>query len=173
MATKSADKRLYVLLGGGFLRALSSGNPKAFVSSWLTAHPHAVETDISRMVMTNTITHTGEEIVYIWIEDGVRSLNVDLVGAGIFAGATMYDMVDNEKGLDEMLKNDPSLADMRAQIEKERAAAPQDRTDRLMPDGDYKVRMLRIEDAERDARAKKLGIWSETMKEEREADGIQ
>ena len=173
IATKSNDQRVYVLLGSGFLRALSFGDPKTFESNWLTANPNAIVTNISRMIMTNTITHKQEEIVYIWIEDGERSLNVDLVRAGIFAGGTMFDMVDNQKGLDELLKTDPKLADARAQIEKERAAAPQDRSDRLVPEGDYKARMLRIEDAESDARAKKLGIWSEAMKDEREAEGIQ
>jgi hypothetical protein len=173
MATKSNDQRLYVLLGSGLLRPFSFGDPKTLVSKWLTANPNAVVTSISRMITTNTITHKQQEIVYIWIEDGERSLNVDLVRAGIFAGGTMSDMVDNQKGLDELLKTDPKLADARAQIEKERAAAPQDRTDRLVPEGDYKARMLRIEDAESDARAKKLGIWSETMKDEREAEGVQ
>jgi hypothetical protein len=173
MATKSNDQRLYVLLGSGFLRPFSFGDPKTFVSKWLTANPNAVVTNISRMITTNTITHKQQEIVYIWIEDGERSLNVDLVRAGIFAGGTMFDMVDNQKGLDELLKTDPKLADARAQIEKERAAEPQDRTDRLVPEGDYKARMLRVEDAESDARAKKLGIWSEAMKDEREAEGVQ
>jgi len=32
---------------------------------------------------------------------------------------------------------------------------------------------MRVEDAERRARAEKLGIWSDVMKEEREADGVR
>jgi len=32
--------------------------------------------------------------------------------------------------------------------------------------------MLRIEEAESKARAEKLGIWSDKMKAEREADGL-
>jgi len=173
MATKSNDQRLYILLGGGFLRPTTYGDPKRFVSNWLAANPDAVVKAISRMIMTNTITHKQEEIVYIWIEDGDRSLNVDLVRAGIFSGAVMNDMVDSQAGLDELLKSDPELADARAEIAKERAAAPQDRTDRLIPEGEYKARMLRIERAEREARAQKLGIWSDAMKNARETDGVR
>lgn len=173
MATRSNDQSLYVLLGSGFLRAASFGDPKGFVSKWLAAHPTADVVVISYMPMTNTITRVRSEIIYIWIEDGAASLNVDLVAAGIFAGGTMYDMVDNMKGLDELLKKDPSLADARAQIEKERRAAPRDRPERVVSDGDYQARIARVADAERKARAKKLGLWSDMMKEDREAEGIE
>jgi len=173
MASRPNDPRTYVLLGSGFLRAFVLDTTKLVVARWLRHHPKAVETDISRMRMTNTISHEQSEIVYIWIDDGRDSLNVDLVRRGMVAGATMFDMVDNQKGLDEMLANDPSLADTKAEIEKERAAAPQDRTDRLIPDADYKARMMRIDEAEQYARANKLGIWADAMKEERESEGIQ
>jgi hypothetical protein len=173
MASKPNDPRLYVLLGSGFLRPFTVENADGFVPKWIKNHPRAVSTAISRMISTNTITHHQQEIVYIWIEDGDDSLNVDLVRAGIFQGSTMYDMVDNLKGMDKMLKSDPKLADTWAQIRKERASAPQDRTDRLIPDSNYEARMLRIDNAERYARSKKLGIWSNTMKDEREAEGIQ
>ena len=173
MASKANDQRLYVLLGSGFLRATSFGDPKVFVFDWLKLHPKAIVTPISRMLSTNTRTHQVMQLVYVWIEDGNESLNVDLIRAGIFPGGTMYDMVDNQKGLDQLLKKDPSLANARAEIEKERAAAPQDRSERLIPEDDYKKRIARIGEAEQAARAKKQGIWSDAMKQEREADGIQ
>ena len=173
MASKANDPRLYVLLGSGFLRPISFGDPRAFVSNWLRAHPGAVVTPISRMLMTSTNDHRQNEIVYIWIDDGASSLNVDLVRGGIFAGDTMFDMVDNERGLDRLLKSDPALADAQAEIARERAAAPGDRTDRLVPENDYKARLGRIRAADRYARARKLGIWSEAMREEREADGVR
>lgn len=110
-------------------------------------------------------------MVYIWVEDGKQSLNEDLVRQGAFPGGVMFDMVDNRKGLDELLKN-PQLADTKAQIEKERAEAPQDIAERLMPEADYQARMQRIEAAENLARKEKLGIWSDAMKEEREAEGF-
>ena len=37
----------------------------------------------------------------------------------------------------------------------------------------YKARIARINEAEHFARTRKLGIWSDAMKEEREADGIE
>jgi len=173
MASRAHDSRVYVLMGSGFLRAWVLDETKAFVASWLRAHPNAVETDISRMIMTNTISHEQSEIVYIWIEDGTASLNVDLVRRGDVLGGTMADMVDNQRGLDDMLANDPSLADTKMEIEKERAAAPQDRTDRLISDDDYKARMTQVVAAEAYARANKLGIWSDVMKSDREAEGVE
>ena len=93
-----------------------------------------------------------------------------MVRAGVFPGAVMADMVDNLNGLNELLK-DPRLADTRALVEKGRAEAPQDTTERLMSDDEYKQRMRRIEVAETQARSEKLGIWSDAMKEERESAG--
>lgn len=173
MASRANDQRLYVLLGSDIFRATSSGDPRVFVSDWLRLHPKAVVTPISRLLSTNTRTHHLMEIVYVWVEDGSVSLNVDLIRYGVFIGGTMYDMVDNEKGLDRLLQSDPKLADAHAEIEKERAAVPQDGSERLIPDDDYKERIARIGDAEKAARAKKQGIWSDAMKEEREADGIR
>lgn len=85
----------------------------------------------------------------------------------------MYDMVDNEKGLEQLLKNDPKLADARAEIDKEKAAAPQDRNERLISDENYNARIARINEAEQFARKRKMGIWSDAMKEQRETDGIE
>ena len=172
IASPPGDQRAYVLLGSGFLRALSFGDPKAFITDWMVQHPRATFQVISADHFTNTRTRMRSEIDYIWVEDGQRALNVDLVRNGIFQGATMYDMVDNARGLDRLLANDPRLASARATIVRERAAAPEDRAERLVSEDDYKARMLRVEDAERKARAEKLGIWSDGMKEEREAEGV-
>ena len=109
-------------------------------------------------------------MVYIWVEDGKQSLNEEIVRRGLFPAGVMFDMVDNRKGLDELLK-DPKLADTKAQIEKEREEAPQDVSERLMPEADYQSRMRRIEAAEDLARKERVGIWSDAMKEEREAEG--
>ena len=169
-ATRKDDAHEYILLGGGWLRAIQSGDPGQFISSWLAAHPAASIKPVSRMGVTNTKSKRTEDLVYIWVEDGETSLNVDLVRAGIYPGAVMADMVDNYNGLTEQLKK-PELAAAKAQIEKERAEAPQDRPQRLVPDDQYQEFAHRIEVAEGRARAEKLGIWSDAMKEERESEG--
>jgi hypothetical protein len=171
LATRQGDSRLYVLVGGGWLRGIRFGDSGKYVSQWLAEHPAATITPISQMLMTNTRTKKGSELVYIWIEDGDASLNVDLVRAGMFPGASMADMVDNDKGLTELLKN-PQLADAKAQVEKERAEMPQDRPERLVSEEEYKLRMDRVQVAETKARQERLGIWSEEMKAERESDGL-
>jgi hypothetical protein len=169
-ASRKGDAREYIVLGSGWLRPIQSGNPGQFISSWLAAHPAASIKSVSRMGITNTKSKQTEELVYIWVEDGDVSLNVDLIRAGIFPGAVMGDMVDNYDGLTEQLKK-PELAFAKAQIEKERAEAPQDRPQRLISEDQYKQFARRIEVAENQARAEKLGIWSDAMKEERESEG--
>ena len=156
--------------GGGWIRTIRSGDPGQLVSKWLMEHPAATIQPISPMFITNTRTKETRQIVYVWIEDGDMSLNVDLVRAGVFPGGVMADMVDNLKGLNELLK-DPKLAGAKAQIEKERAETPQDRTERLVSENDYNRRMRSIEVAEAQARKEKLGIWSDSMKAEREEEG--
>jgi len=173
MAARKGDARLYVLLGSGFVRPTYSGYPRIFVSAWIQSHHGAVFTPISQMITTNTKTHVPLEIVYIWIEQGTDSLNVDLVRNGIFEGSTMLDMVDNEKAFAKLLRSDPKLANERAEMEKERAAAPQDRTYRLVSDDDYRARVARIEEADLYARSHKLGIWSDAMNAERIAEGVR
>ena len=169
-ATRQNDTRTYILLGSGWLLTIQSGSPGQFVSRWLEEHPAATITPISRMFTTNTRTKKTRQIVYIWVEDGEASLNVELVRAGVFPGAVMADMVDSSKGLNELLK-DPRLAAAKAQIEKERAEEPQDRAERLVSEHDYKRRMRSIEVAETQAYKDNLGIWSDAMKAEREEEG--
>ena len=172
IASRPGDQRAYVLLGSGFIRALSFGDPKSFITEWMVQHPRATFEVIPADHFTNTRTRIRSEIDYIWVEDGQRALNVDLVRNGTFQGATMYDMVDNARGLNRLLATDPRLASARARIARERAAAPEDRAERLVSEDDYKARMLRVENAEQKARSEKLGIWSDGMKEEREAEGV-
>jgi hypothetical protein len=59
------------------------------------------------------------------------------------------------------------VAATKTQIEKERAEAPQDRTERLIAEDEYKLLMHRVEVAETQAHSEKLGIWSYAMKQER------
>ena len=171
LATRSDDQRLYVLLGSGFARPLSSGDPDTFTSDWLAAHTAARIRPISRMFVTNRLSKQTSEIVYIWIEDGKDCLNVDMVRSGLFPASAMYDMVDNLNGLNRLLERDPKLADARAEIEKERAEAPQDRTERLIASDDYHKRLRRVDKAEALARAEKRGVWSDAMRDERQSDG--
>jgi len=171
-ATRQGDTRAFVLVGGGWFRGIRFGSPSEFISKWLAQHPSATVTPVSRMLMTNTRTKKSSEFVYVWLHDGDASLNVDLVRAGIFLGAAMADMVDNDKGLTELLKN-PQLADARAQIKKERTQMPQGRPERLVSEDEYAEQMRRIDAAEAVARKEKLGIWSDAMKADREAQGIR
>lgn len=169
-ATRKDDVREYILLGGGWLRPTQFGNPGQFISNWLAAHPSATVSLVSRMGMTNTVSKRREEMVYIWVEDGEMSLNVDLIRAGIFPGSVMADMVDYYNGVTEVMKK-PELAFAREQFEKGRAEAPQDRPERLISKDQYQEFAHRIGVAENRARAEKLGIWSDAMKEERESEG--
>ncbi len=84
----------------------------------------------------------------------------------------MADMVEQFNGLNEILKS-PKLADARAMIEKERAEAPQDRSERLVSEDEYRLLMRRVEVAENQARSDKVGIWSDAMKDERESEGYR
>ena len=169
-ATRKGDPREYIVLGSGWLRSIQSGNPGQFIADWLAAHPAAFIKPISSMGVTRTRLKRTEELVYIWVEDGESSLNVDLVSAGLFPGAVMADMVDNYNGLTEAIQK-PEFAAIKAQVEKERAEAPQDRPQRLISEDQYDQLVHRIEVAESEARDRKLGIWSDAMKEERESEG--
>ena len=169
-ATKQNDSRIYMIMGGGFLLTISSGNTSQFIKKWLSRHPAATVTSISRMFSTNTKTKSTSEYVFIWVEDGEASLNIDLIRAGMWPGGVMIDMVDRRERLDELLKA-PELADTRAEVERERAELPLDREERLISEDDYRQRMGEIETAEEAARREKLGIWSDSMKDEREAEG--
>lgn len=170
-ATRQNDTRAYVLIGSGWFRGFRFGNPGQFVSDWLAKHPAATIRPISQVFFTNTRTKKTDEMVYIWIEDGQLSLNVDLVRAGFYPGGAMADMVDSRARMDELL-NDPKLAAAKAQVEKERVEAPQDRAERLVSENDYKGRLTRIKAAEAEARREKLGVWSDSMKADREAEGF-
>jgi hypothetical protein len=171
-ASKAGNPATYVLLGNGYLRTLSARNENEFINHWLAVHPHATATPIS----TCNAARAGippKRIVYVWIEDGAESLNVALVEEGIFAGGVMLDMVESQLRLLEEVR-DPKLADTRAQIEKEIAAqSVSDRVKRLISDADYAERRKRIEAAEAKARDGKKGIWSDAMKEERQAEGFE
>lgn len=172
-ASRIGDPRSYHLLGGGWVFGIQAGSPTAFITAWNSEHPAAVVKPISRMFTTNTYSKRTTELVYIWIEDGAASLNVDMIRAGLFPGAVMVDMVDREKALNEQLSMDPRLAETKAAIDKERAKAPQDRSERLVPDDEYRLLLHRIEVAEAQARHEKLGIWADSRKADRESVGLE
>jgi hypothetical protein len=171
-ASKASSPGTYILLGNGYLRALSAHNENEFITHWLKVHPHATATPIS----TCNAARAGippMRHVYVWIEDGAESLNVALVEEGIFAGGVMLDMVESQRRLLEAMR-DPKLAGNREQLEKEIAAQPEsDRVKRLITDADYADRRKRIEAAEAKARDGKKGIWSDAMKEERQSEGFE
>jgi hypothetical protein len=163
--SRKGDHRIYVLTGCCWVRGIRFGDPDQFVTTWLVQHPLATIIPVSTMLLE------ADEWVYVWIEDDASGLNADLVRAGIYPAASMADMVDDDKGLTELLKN-PKLADARAIIEQERAEKPQSRPKRLEPEDEYNRHMDEIKTAETEARKQKMGIWSDSMTEERESLGL-
>jgi hypothetical protein len=163
--SRKADRRMYVLTGCCWIRGIRFGDPDQFVTEWITQHPLAIITLVSEMPIMS------DEFVYIWIADRDSSLNIDLVRAGIYPAAAMADMLDNEKGLTELLKN-PKLADARVIVEKERTQNPQSGPTRLQSEDEYNRHMDEVKTAETEARKQKRGIWSDSMKEERESLGL-
>jgi hypothetical protein len=174
-ATRPNDALTYVVIGGGWLRGIRSEDPVKFISAWLAKHPAATVKPISRMVFPRG-KDKGEQIEYIWIEDGEASLNVDLVRAGIYPAPAMADMVDFRKQLDEILKQRSIVAEI-AKLDKQHPEMPQAlsllKPERLISDEDYKQRVQRTEAAANIARKEKPGVWSDSMKEERESLGGQ
>ena len=163
--SRKGDHRTYVLTGCCWIRGIRFGDPDLFVTEWIAQHPLATITPVSKMPIKS------DKLVYLWIADRDSSLNEDMVRAGIYPGAAMADMLDNDKGLTELLKN-PKLADARAIVEKERAQSPQTRPERLESEDEYNRHMDKIKTAETEARKQKTGVWSDSMKEERESLGI-
>lgn len=172
-ASRQNDSREYVLLGGGWIRGFRSGNPERFASRWLAKHPSATIRQISQMLMNlSPPPKEPTEVVYVWIEDGDAALNVDLVRAGVFPAGAMLDMVDYRRAIDKVHDDTRLAPGIKARVEKEREENPNLlRPERLIPDDDYKGRLARVQTAEAEARARKRGVWADSMKEEREADG--
>jgi hypothetical protein len=163
--SRKGDHQTYVLTGCCWIRGIRFGDPDRFVTEWIAQHPLATITPVSKMPIKS------DKLVYVWIADRDSSLNVDIVRAGIYPGAAMADMLDNDKGLTELLKN-PKLADARAIVEMERAQNPKARPERLESEDEYNHQMDQIKTAETEARRQKTGVWSDSMKEERESLGI-
>jgi hypothetical protein len=163
--SRKGDHRTYVLTGCCWIPGIQFGDPDLFVTDWIAQHPSATLTPVSKM------TIMSDELVYVWIAERDSSLNVDLVRAGIYPGAAMADMLDNDKGLTELLKN-PKLAGAQANVEKERVLNPLARPQRLVSDDEYSRHLDQIKTAEAEARKQKTGVWSDTMKDERENLGI-
>jgi hypothetical protein len=160
-ATRAGDTARYCLLGANTcLLKLphNSWTADSWIDRWLTAHPNARVTPISEQngaVFPQAPEAT--QVVYIWIEDGTDSLNVSLIREGRYAATAMIDMVESAQrtlgGTD---------ADPRQQPEQERAQVPaENRPHRLITDSDYAAKMQLVEQAERDARRDKNGLWSD------------
>jgi hypothetical protein len=169
---KTVDSAIYMYIGSSWMRPFTNGLHENFVTQWLETHPSAKATLISDQKIGSNSRRPSSQLVYVWIEDDQDCLNVALIRNGIFPGGVMIDSVEAEQQLIKMLL-DPKLASARVQVEKELAARPkEDRPKRLVSDSEYKVRLMQIEKAESEARAKKLGIWSDDFKSEREALGV-
>jgi hypothetical protein len=81
-ASKVGDSNVFCLLGGNTCLLRVANNPwthDALIDSWLAAHPKAVVTRISSHTMALGGNRPPERQVYVWIEDGGESLNVELV----------------------------------------------------------------------------------------------
>ena len=165
--SRKEDRRTYVLTGCCWIRGIRFGDPDQFVTNWIARHPQATATPVSQMTLMS------DELVYVSVKDGDTSLNVDLIRAGIYPGGAMADMVDNDDHLTEVMKK-PELAFARKEFEKGRAETPQEhRPKRFISDEDYQRFLQQVIEAEKEARAEKRGVWSDAMREEREADGYR
>jgi endonuclease YncB( thermonuclease family) len=165
--SRKGDRRTYVLTGCCWIRGIRFGDPDQFVTKWIGQHPQATVTPVSKMTLMS------DELVYVSVKDGDTSLNVELIRAGIYPGGAMADMVDNDDHLIEIMRK-PELAFARKEFEKGRAETPQEhRPKRFISDEEYQRFSQQVTEAEKEARAEKLGIWSDAMMEEREADGYR
>jgi endonuclease YncB( thermonuclease family) len=166
-ATRSNDLNTYSLLGNNFFRALSAPTASEFIEQWLAAHPRATAIPVSKVNAARPEI-APRPLVYVWIEDGTKSLNVALVEEGHFSAGVMLDMIEAQHQLTETLQN-PMLSNARASIEKEIASTPEaDRPKRLVSDAEYAEHRERFVAAETKAKSEKKGIWSDEMKQYRE-----
>jgi len=159
-ATRSGDPTLYCLLGANTCRFKLPHNPWTTdpqIDSWLTIHPHAHVIPVSEQKQPIFPKGPQVHLVYIWIEDGMDSLNVSLIREGRYAASAMIDMVEAaQRSLDEM------DADLRQRLDEERAQVPaENRPHRLITDSDYAAKMQLVMQGEQDARRDKKGLWSD------------
>ena len=169
-ATRADDPAAFCLLGRNtcILRAADNAwTHDALIDSWLAAHPKAIATRISTRSMKLGGSRPAERQVYVWIEDGAESLNVELVREGHYLASSMVDMVDADREQDEM-NNDPRLAAVRAQLEQERTETPDEsKPHRMVTDTDYADRMQQLSRAESEAKQGKKGMWADAGMEGR------
>ena len=165
--SRKGDPRIYVLTGCCWIRGIRFGDPDRFVTNWIAHHPQATATPVSKMTLMS------DELVFVLVKDGDASLNVDLIRAGIYPGGAMADMVDNDDHLTDVMKK-PELAFATKEFEKGRAETPQEhRPKRFISNDHYQRFSQQVIEAEKEARAEKRGVWSDAMREEREADGYR
>jgi hypothetical protein len=164
-ASKVGEPDGFCLLGANFclLRVPNNAwNHDALIDSWLAAHPKAVATRVSSHAMLLGGNRPAERQVYVWIEDGTESLNVELARQGRYVAAAMVDMVEADRQQVEM-NSDPRFAQLPEELENERAGIPEEnRPHRLVSEADYAEKMQRIARAESAAKQEKKGMWSDS-----------
>jgi hypothetical protein len=142
--SRTGDRRVYDLACKRCMWAgLTSGAEFKYVTEWLKAHPKAIV--VPKFVATVTLGSRSVEWVHVWIEDGNQSVNVSMVRDGIIPKSAM---IEKNLGPD--------------------APAGQ----RLVSDATYEALIIKLTLAEIAARKEKLGIWSDEMRAEREAEII-
>ena len=128
------SKRIYCLLGTGFIKAPSSKNSDILVSKWLKKHPDANVVPVS----------TFENITYCWLIDDQDTINTYLIKNGCFPGGTMQRPETYEEMSPEM-KSSFGKFKMKIYIDKKI----------------YNKFLKQIEVAEKYAQRHTLGIWDE------------
>ena len=159
-ATRAADQdNVYCPLAGGFLLGMTSPDAEALMSNWLATHRGASVRAAGRMQFSRPKAGrpTGYS-VSVWIDDGAESLNVFLIRKGAYPGGVMIDAV-------ERFSRSPS----ETSPAEEKGEPPQ----RLVSDAEYAAFMERIWTAHKQAKADKIGIWSDRYISDREALGIE
>jgi endonuclease YncB( thermonuclease family) len=160
-AHRRGDSDIYCLIGGDFcltmLGPMTHEKQVTFISNWLSLHPTAIAIPIStesRKVMRDLPPVHG---TYIWIEDGMESLNLALVREGYYGARALIDMVDARQQFDNSM-NTPAMSATKAILAKEQAE--EDAPQRLVTNQDYKSKMDQANAAEQDATKAQVGIWS-------------
>lgn len=117
----------------------------AFVDAWLRKNPLAMLVPVSDVP---GLAAKGEKsrIVYVWIIDGARILNVDLVLYGVVPGVFMRDVVE---------------VDRKAQLSMPEFPLTEPNARRFISDAKYSEFMNVVNAAEIEARKHKRGIWAD------------
>ncbi|MDI6402485.1 hypothetical protein QLX67_10810 [Balneolaceae bacterium ANBcel3] len=137
---KPADESpdMYTLLGAGFFRTPSHHQAHERIQEWIQGHPNA------RVIPVYQV-HDKRNVIYCWVVDGNRSLNVHLVKKGTVPGNTMQIPIVILE-LYEGTVSDPD--------------AP--RVEIFIPLEEYEKFLREVYEAETLAQNQALGIWAPT-----------